>query len=59
MQLGRVVTLVTSVIALQEANNRPFNGTNLVDDVAASFKKTLVIKSLQALTEEKAITMKV
>jgi len=47
------------VIALQEANNRPFNGTNLVDDVAASFKKTLVIKSLQALTEENAITMKV
>jgi len=51
--------LMTSVIALQEANNRPFNGTNLVDDVAASFKKTLVIKALLALTEEKAITMKV
>ncbi len=26
--------------------NRPFNGNNLVDDVAASFKKSLVVKAL-------------
>ena len=45
-----------AIVHMLEANNRPFNGTNLVDDVA--FKKTLVIKALGALTEEKAITVK-
>ena len=38
--------------------NRPFNGNNLVDDVAASFKKSLVVKALAALTEEAAIQVK-
>ncbi len=37
-------------MSMLEANNRPFNGTNLVDDVAESFKKTLVVKALAALT---------
>jgi CRISPR/Cas system-associated endonuclease Cas1 len=47
-----------AIVHMLEANNRPFNGTNLVDDVAESFKKTLVVKALAALTEEKAITVK-
>jgi len=38
--------------------NRPFNGNNLVDDVAASFKKSLVVRALAALTEEAAIQVK-
>jgi hypothetical protein len=42
----------------QETMNRPFNGNNLVDDVAASFKKSLVVKALAALTEEAAIQVK-
>jgi hypothetical protein len=36
----------------------PHAGTNLVDDVAASYKKSMVLKALAALTEEKAITVK-
>jgi hypothetical protein len=39
-----------AIVSMLEANNRPFNGTNLVDDVAESFKKTLVVKALAALT---------
>jgi hypothetical protein len=41
-----------------ESNNRPFNGTNLVDDLAKEFKKSTTVKALAALSEEKAIQVK-
>lgn len=46
------------MVRMLESNNRPFNGTNLVDDLANEFKKSTTVKALAALSEEKTIQVK-
>jgi len=55
---AEVEKCMVAVVRMLESNNRPFNGTNLVDDLANEFKKSTTVKALAALSEEKTIQVK-